>query len=180
MTTTPAEATPLTPPSLDDLEEFAKTTYPEADAEYVEMMLQQATDAVWIYTGIDSYADASTVAGQRRNRIIRNAIMSLALWAMTQAESRAEIDSPFSSETIGSYHYSLKMQQAQTGSSGIWWLDMLFKMLGADAEGDAGMAWVNSERVFSPNGESYADLIDMGLEPVPPPWSNSVYGVWNG
>jgi hypothetical protein len=178
MTTTPAEATPLTPPSLDDLEQFANTTYDEAQAEYVEMMLQQATDALWAYTGIDTYPDDSTEDGKRRKRIIKNAIMALALWAMTQAESRHEIDSPFSSETIGSYHYSLKMQQAQTGSSGIWWLDMLFKMLGAG--GDSGMAWVDSERVFSPNGETYEDLIAQGLEPTQPPWLDTVYGVWRG
>lgn len=180
MTTTTTEgATPLTPPSQDDLEEFANTTYPDDQSDYVGMMLQQATDAIWVDTGITEYPDTSTADGARRTRVIRNAIMALALWAMTQDENRAEINSPFSSETIGSYHYSKMLQQAAQGSSGIWWLDLLYKMLGTDVSdpNGSGLAWAAAEKVFNPCGGTYQDLVALGIEPNPNRLDD-VYGVW--
>lgn len=142
----------LTVPDLDDLKLFSGQDWPTDEHEYVENVLFQATDVIWVFTGFnDDPSDART------NRIVQYAIMDLSLWLMTQAAHRDEINSPFSSERIGSYSYS-KMQGAQKGEdTGIYWVDMLFRLLRAPSE-EYSLSWVDSERVFNPTGETFEEM----------------------
>lgn len=141
---------PLAPPTVDDLQGFSNEEFPDDSHEFLGTLLQGATDAIWIFTGMDEYPSDARLA-----RITRFAIMDLALWLQSQAEHRTEINSPFSSERIGSYSYS-KMQQAQRGEdTGIYWLNLLFMALKAPGT-DGGASWVDSERVFNPEGHDFA------------------------
>lgn len=159
----------LTPPTILELEAFRHEAFTDGSPEetWAADALQQATDALWVATGLEEYP-----ADSRASRIARYAIMDLALWLLAQADHRDEINSPFSGERIGSYSYQ-KMQQAQRGEeSGIYWLDMFFRLLRQPAQESEGH-WVHSERVFDPEGHTYAeqqvhDKIKM-LDP-PEPW----------
>jgi hypothetical protein len=132
----------LTPPTVEELGTFRQLPFADGDeTTQAESVLVQATDAVWVHTGLEEY-----FADERKTRIVKNAIMDLTLWLMSQAEHRDEINSPFSGERIGSYSYQ-KMQQAQRGEeTGIYWLDLLFTMLKAPDGADE--AWVSTEYVF--------------------------------
>lgn len=143
----------LTPPTIVELEAFRHEEFVDGSSEetWAADALQQATDALWLTTGLEDYP-----GDPRAARIARYAIMDLALWLLAQAEHRDEINSPFSGERIGSYSYT-KMQQAQRGEeSGIYWLDMFFRLLRQPAEEAEGQ-WVHSERVFNPEGSTYAE-----------------------
>lgn len=141
----------LTPPFVEDFEAFSREDYPDVDHPWVESMLQQATDALWVTTGLE---DRPT--DPRAARILDYAIFDLTLWLMSQVEHRDEINSPFSGERIGSYSYT-KLQQAQRGEeTGLYWLDMFFRLLRSPGE-QAESAWVSSERVFNPDGRTLAE-----------------------
>lgn len=139
------------PPTFIELGTFRNEPFAQSEQAYVTAVLQQATDAVWVTTGLDEYP-----TDQRASRITRYAIMDFSLWLMSQQEHRDEINSPFSSERIGSYSYQ-KMQQASRGEeTGIYWLDMLFAMLLSSSDSGATVGLVDSERVFNPEGYTYA------------------------
>ena len=142
----------LPAPSLADLQTFkGGDPYDTSETSHIDMMLEQATLAVWLDTGLEDYPTDTRAA-----QVVKYAIMDLTLWLLAQEESRDEINSPFSSERIGSYSYS-KMQAARKdGSSGIYWLDRLFQML-SGTDGEASPAWAYSENVFSPCGDTYVD-----------------------
>lgn len=134
----------LIPPTYDEYSDFLREEFPSDMIIRIEDILVQATDAFWVFTGLSDYP-----ADLRAARIARYSIMELTAWLISQHENRSEINSPFSSERIGSYSY-MKMQKAQEdSSSGLYWLDMFFRwMRGGD--GDAMVASVSSESVFSP------------------------------
>ncbi len=142
----------LTPPTVEELGTFRREDFAAGDeTTYAGSVLAQATDAVWMTTGLEEYP-----SDERAARITRYAIMQFALWLMAQDEHRDEINSPFSSERIGSYSYS-KMQQASRGEeTGIYWLDMLFSMLRTPTDGT--QPWATSENVFNPCGLSFEEL----------------------
>jgi hypothetical protein len=97
-------------------------------------------------------------------RILKNAIMDLTLWLMAQYEVREEINSPFTSERIGSYSYS-KMMAAQRGEeTGIWWLDLLFKLLASQDDSDSVATWSHSENVMNPCGLTYEQIVTRERE----------------
>lgn len=161
---------PLTPPTVEELETFRHDeAFPEDEHEYLDFILQMATDAVWVFTGVDSYPKDA-----RKTRIFQYAIMDLTLWLLSQAEHRDEINAPFNSERIGSYSYS-KMQQASRGEdTGIYWLNLLFAMLRSPGE-DGSSSWVSSERVFNPEGYTFeekelADKVRVLYQDPSEPW----------
>jgi hypothetical protein len=148
----------LTLPTIEELGEFRNEPFPDdatdPEVERAESILQQAADAIWVFTGIESDPVDTRVA-----RILKNAIMDLTLWLMAQYENRDEINSPFTSERIGSYSYS-KMMAAQRGEeSGIWWLDLLFKYLGSQTDSDAVGSWSHAENVMNPCGLTYEQIL---------------------
>lgn len=143
----------LTPPTVDDLGTFRREPFASDETEWAGSVLQQVTDALWVTTGLDE-----PPADPRAQRLLNYALMDFALWVMAQEEARDEINSPFSGERIGSYSYQ-KMQQnvrrVQRGQdTGIYWLDMFFALLVAP---QADENWTSSERVFNPQGLSFAD-----------------------
>lgn len=141
----------MSPPTVEELQTFRGEVFPLAERAQVEMYLQQATDALWVFTGADSFPTDA-----RLRRLFQNAILDLTLWLLSRAEHRDEINSPFTSERIGSYSYSKMQRAADTGDSGIYWLDLLFKALKAPSE-SGEIPWVTSERVFNPEGLDFAD-----------------------
>lgn len=141
----------LTPPTVEDLGTFRQEAFASEEEAWAGSVLTQATDALWLFTGMEEYPSDA-----RENRIAKYAIMDLTLWLMAQAEHREEINSPFSSERIGSYSYS-KMQQARSGlETGIYWLDLLFTLLNRSGA-DQGLSWVSAERVFNPEGYTHQE-----------------------
>lgn len=151
----------LTVPDLQQLEDFSTEAFAPDTSAHIADILQQATDVVWIFTGIDT-----DPVDPRMARIVTYAILDLTLWLLTQETHREEINSPFSSERIGSYSYS-KMQQAKTGSdSGIYWVDMLFRLL-RSADENYAESWINSERVFDPEGFTFAQQETYRLNTYP-------------
>jgi hypothetical protein len=158
----------LTVPDLLEFTDFSNEPVAPDAVAHVEDILQQATDVIWIFTGIDN-----DPVDERLARIVKYAIFDLTLWLLTQDAHREEINSPFSSERIGSYSYS-KMQKAKDGEdSGIYWVDMLFRLLRAPGE-EYAVSWVDSERVFNPEGYTFAQqealrdgIPDYPIWPVP-------------
>lgn len=141
----------LTPPTVEALGTFRGEPFAEAETARAEFVLQQATDALWVTTGLDDPPD-----DPRAKRLMDYALMELTLWLMAQDEHRDEINSPFSGERIGSYSYQ-KMQAAQRGeATGLYWLDLFFRLLRAPGE-QAESAWVSSERVFNPDGRTFEE-----------------------
>lgn len=133
----------LTPPTVEDLGNFRNEPFADGpETTQAESVLQGATDAVWVHTGLEN--DFEDV---RKQRILKNAICDLSLWLLAQAEHRDEINSPFSGERIGSYSYQKMMQAKQGEETGIFWLDLLFQMLNNPE--DANTAWSSSEQVFA-------------------------------
>lgn len=142
---------PLIPPTYEDYTDFINEEFPSDMIIRIEDMLVQATDAFWVFTGLSDYPSDPQAA-----RVTRYAIMDLTAWLIAQHENRAEINSPFTSERIGSYSYS-KMQAAKSdGDSGIYWLDMFFRLMRAVDEG-AMLSSVSSENVFNPTGETFLE-----------------------
>lgn len=143
----------LTPPTTAYLGTFAGTTYSGSQQTAAAALLTQATDAVWVYTGLDAYP-----SDERMTRIIKNAICELALWISAQADARDIINSPVMSERIGSYSYSKMMGAAKAGQeTGLFWIDLLFQMLRAPGT-DGSDSWVSSERVFNPEGLTFQEM----------------------
>ncbi len=143
---------PLTPPTPDQIATFRNEELATEEIPYIVNVAQQATDAVWATTGLED--DPSD---ERTARVLLNALCQFSLWLMAQDEHRDEINSPFSSERIGSYSYS-KLQQAQNGEeTGIFWLDLLFRMLNSISNSSDMLSWSNSEHVFNPDGLSFAE-----------------------
>lgn len=141
----------LTPPAVPELEQFiGGETFPTDEYVHVESTLQQATDALWLTTRWEDYP-----TDPRMERITKYAIFDLTSWLLTQSEHRDEINSPFSSERLGSYSYQKTQAASKDGSSGIFWLDLLFDTL-RDPVGDDG-SWSTSEMVFNPGGLTYAE-----------------------
>lgn len=145
----------LTPPTASELGAFAGTTYSGSAATSANALLRKATDAVWVYTGLEAYPDDPRLA-----RIVKNAICELALWIETQEDARDIVNSPVQSERIGSYSYTKMMSAAKAGNeTGLFWIDLLFQALsGVDRDSDA---WVSSERVFNPEGLTYEQERDL-------------------
>lgn len=141
---------PLTPPTSTEIALFRNEgDYAADEVPYVNAVAQQATDAVWVFTGLEN-----PPTDPRAARVLKNALIQFTLWVMAQDEHRDEINSPFSSERIGSYSYS-KMQQASRGEeTGIFWLDLLFKMLNT-GDGAETISWSSSENVFNPYELTY-------------------------
>lgn len=138
----------LTPPSIESLQVFRQEDFTSDETDWAEYVLSQATDAMWVFTGLDTDPTDARAA-----RVLQNAIMELTLWLMSQIDNRDAINSPFTGERIGSYSYQ-KMQQAQAnpvGGSGMFWLDMLFRLIGMTGDALNGLpegSWASSESVF--------------------------------
>lgn len=133
----------LLPPTIGELRTFRQALFlDEEQFATAEFTLRQATDAVWQHTQITEYP-----ADPQLSRILKYAILELATWLQTQAENRDEINSPFSSERIGSYSYSKVAQAAKSQDSGLFWLDSLFTAL--STSGAVSSISITSEIVFS-------------------------------
>lgn len=145
-------AAPLTPPTIPEYEQFTNEETADSDAGWITFMLQASTDAFWAFTGWTTYP-----TDERMARITRYAIMDLASWLLSQNEHRDEINSPFNSERIGSYSYSKMQRAAQSQDSGIYWLDMLFRLLANQGADGLGNSWVSAENIFNPEWITYEE-----------------------
>lgn len=141
----------MTPPTIPEYEQFTNEETAPSDAGYLTFMLQASADAFWAFTGWSNYP-----SDERMARITRYALMDLTSWLIAQNEHRDEVNSPFTSERIGSYSYSKMQRASQSQDSGIYWLDLLFRLLNTQNDG-SNEPWVSSERVFNPDGLTFEE-----------------------
>lgn len=141
----------LAVPDTEEFGTFRGEVFAEGDeSDRAEAFLQQAVDLIWILTGLET-----TPTGQMR-RVYNYAVYDLALWLMSQADHREEINAPYSGERIGSYSYQKLTQQARTdGKYGVFWLDQFLANLNVGTAGS--LISVSSENVFNPEGYSYEE-----------------------
>lgn len=134
---------PLTLPGEDELDDFSMNETDRFDGDQKDNAIQQAADLLFIATGLDEDpTDARTA------RIVNYAILAMAWKLLDVTDNTTEINSPFQSETIGSYSYSKMLASISQGlMTGVSWFDIAVKMLlGATTD---GTVWSKSENVFS-------------------------------
>jgi hypothetical protein len=142
----------LTPPTAADLGQFRGVLFGDSeDTSGAEYVLQQATDAFMLMTML-----SDTPTDEFELRVYTYAICDLALWLTSHAEHLDEINSPFSSERIGSYSYSKLVAQARKGEdTGIYWLDLALSYFRANSGWGSGIS-ISSENVMQPDGATFA------------------------
>lgn len=130
-------------PSVGELAVFWGDEAPTDDVDWdvtAANVLQQATDLLFMVTGM---GDLPTDA--RQARLVQYAIMDMAI--LLYISDPSEAYSPYSSERIGSYSYTLK-QNAQKGTTGAFWWDTVVAAI-RDGEWNTAVSLVVAgEQVF--------------------------------
>lgn len=86
----------------------------------------QASLLFRIATCLDSLPDNSTLA-----ELAKNAILAMAESIYESAKYKSVKFKPFSSETIGSYSYSISLSKIQSGeATGVMWFDLAVEQMG--------------------------------------------------
>jgi hypothetical protein len=149
----------LTLPGADELDDFSHQETDRFDEDQKDFSIQQAADLLFIATGLDEDpTDARTA------RIVNYAILAMSWKLLDVTDNTTEINSPFQSETIGSYSYSKMMAAISTGQiTGVAWFDIAVKFLLGGTD-DSGV-WYKSENVFeqpfNPNQGNVTYLPDV-------------------
>lgn len=135
----------LEPPGSDELDEFSHGSLAALFTEdQMDMALQQATDLLWLSTRVDEMPDDETV-----ERIVNWGIMDMAWSLLVHTENKTEINSPYSSERIGSYSYSKALDQVRRGNpTGVPWFDAAVGLL-TEGNSDYAAIWSTTETVFT-------------------------------
>jgi hypothetical protein len=117
----------------------------DADEEFAEIVLQQATDLFFIATELEEDPTDETSL-----RIMNMGITELAYALFVQSEDKAAMYSPFSSERIGSYSYS-KVANAlmKAEMTGIPMFDLAVQYFRGGADGGDGVITMRAEDVFA-------------------------------
>jgi hypothetical protein len=133
----------LTLPDPEELDQFTQGASDifSDDAKFVAF--QQAADLFYVAAGItDDPTDEYAL------RILKWGLMDMAYKILITRENQAEIYSPYSSETIGSYTYSKMLSAIQAGlRTGVEWFDIALSLLTGAA--NTGAMSVSSEHVFT-------------------------------
>lgn len=143
------------------LEHMQQTEFdPTLQEDWIADILQQATDLMFIATGL-----TGDPTDPQMLRIIDTGILAMAYALLIQSPDRPAIYSPFTSEHIGSYSYTRAMAQltSQVGSgqpTGVGWFDMAVRFFNSKA-GDTffsedvfGMPYPVYERRNDPNSRN--------------------------
>lgn len=134
--------TDLTIPTAEELDDFADNATDDFGTAVKEQAILQAMDLLWLATGVtEQPTDA------RISRIVAWGILDMAWSLLIKTEAKTEINSPFSSERIGSYSYQKGRQLLTKGlPSGIEWFDTVVALLKGL---DEAASMVSTEHVFS-------------------------------
>lgn len=109
----------LTAPNVGDLADFAGTVAAEYST-FATTALEQATLLFEDATGLEEYPDNA-----RKRQIAYNGICEMAQKIYDSQEYASVVNTPFQSETIGSYSYSKASQAVSAGQpTGVLWFDL--------------------------------------------------------
>jgi hypothetical protein len=129
----------LIPPTLTELAAFTGQTE-ESYSDFITTALSQATILFELATGLDTYPDAGTP----NYDLSQNAICEMADALYLRLPFRKVVNSPFSSESIGSYSYSkLTPLVAQGIPTGLGWFDMAVQLLAIDGPSVGVVSWTS-------------------------------------
>lgn len=136
----------LTLPETEELDQFSLGSTDIFEVDQKRDAIQQAADLLYLATGV---TDDPQDATPQQMRILNWGLMDMAWKLLVTTENKPEINSPYSSETIGSYSYAKQAASAIMNGmlTGVTWFDALVKMLaGINNE---GVVWSSSEHVFT-------------------------------
>lgn len=136
----------LTLPLPEELDQFSLGATDVFAEDQKTDAIQQAADLLYLATGVTE--DPTNATGQIL-RIISWGLMDMAWKLLVTSENKTEINSPYSSETIGSYSYAKQAAAAIANGmlTGVEWFDAVVKLLnGLSGE---SVIWSQSEHVFS-------------------------------
>lgn len=146
----------LAPPTIADLSTFtgrATNTF----GSYALEALAQATLLFYLATEIESYPIDTSLA-----TLAKNGILDMADKIYLSQPYKEAVNSPYQSETIGSYSYSKSVQAVKKGdATGVMWFDLAVNKLKAGGSGIGssgsieGMEWDGLGR----NGDGRAKII---------------------
>lgn len=137
----------LVPPTFEEYEESVLgAEVPEQSI--VEYVLMQATDLMWLATGLQEYPE-----DERLNRIVHSGILEMARYLLVQDDSFDKSNGGLDSETIGSYSYSRSSKakvSIQNGFPlGLFWFDLAASLFpGLDLGVTDQTVKISSEDVF--------------------------------
>lgn len=136
----------LTPPSVSDLETHAHYDTGSLNVTWAGDVLQIATDLFQIATGID---DTPTDTFEKRMYTLGVLAMAHALYV--RFGDREAIYSPFSSERLGSYSYSIASAKSNNSpiTTGVDLFDFVVNWFLRDVDDEKRKVWSNSEKVFT-------------------------------
>lgn len=151
-------------PSPTDLATFWGDEAPTSDTNWTAQAtarLTEAADLFFLVTGL-----REVPSDPRAERLIQYAIMDMATALYVRDPS--ETNSPYSSERIGSYSYTLKTKATQGVTTGVFWWDLVVDALTAGELENAMSLVVDGagEDVFHrPFGQFTGE--DRLLHPIP-------------
>lgn len=144
----------LSPPSVAELESHAHWDAGYVNATWGADVLQIATDLFQIATDIDDTPDDPL-----QLRMYTLGVLAMAHALYVRFGDRDAIYSPFSSERLGSYSYSIREARSQGNpiTTGVGFFDFVVNwFLGLDEENAKRKIWSDSTKVFTdPNPDDY-------------------------
>jgi len=135
----------LTVPDTDDLLIIMRrTAYDDTrEEEFAELCLQQATDLMYVATGLNEDPVEETDF-----RIMTSGLLEMGYALLSGSDDRESRYSPFSSERIGSYSYSKAAQSIWAAeATGVPLFDIAVKHLRANSV-DSPTVALRSEAVY--------------------------------
>lgn len=129
-------------PSGADLDTFSHDETAVFTGPQKVQAIDQASVLLWMATKVDAFTGDETL-----DKIIRWAVLDMAWSLLVKTENKTAMNSPFSSERIGSYSYSKALRQVQAGQgTGVEWFDVAVSLFLGEA--GEGAVWVATEHVF--------------------------------
>lgn len=121
--------------NVQDLADFATKEVDEFDEEYANTHIAQASILLRIATCLNE-----PPSDPFKLELWKNAVLDMALKLDITSKYRSAKYSPFSSETIGSYSYSIALTKIKEGAdTGAMWFDLAVIQLGVcDVMGNTG------------------------------------------
>jgi len=159
----------LTPPDTSDLELHMRldTSFSGREIDWAEDSIQRATDLMEIATGMHLDPNITDPEDELGQRIMTQGILAMAQSIyVTSGEDRSNLYSPYSSERLGSYSYTLKAVQERR-DTGILDFDIAVQYFKGLLTGDQAEFGVTSEHVFKQPYDP-SPTLDTLRDPVVP------------
>lgn len=137
----------LTPPSVEELENHAHYDVGSLNVTWAGDVLQIATDLFQIATDVDA-----TPTDDLELRMYTLGVLAMAHALYVRFGDRDAIYSPFSSERLGSYSYSIREARSQGNpiTTGVGFFDFVVNwFLSLNEDDEKRKVWSHSEKVFT-------------------------------